>query len=459
MNKIYILVAVLLLQGCHSSFLDVKPSKQTIVPVTLEDYALLLNDENVFGLGGISTLNFIGSDEYYLQDAHYNSLPVQDPVLFQKNAYTWEEEIYTGQELRTDWSDAYKRILICNVVLDGLKTIAAVENVRLNEVKGSALFLRAYAYYALTQQYCDVYDISTAKDKLGVPLRKTADPTLDIQRSSLAETYNFITSDLLVALDLLPAKRVQVNMIEPTQQAVHALLSRIYMQQGDYASAATHAGASLKIDNTLLDYNSLDRTAQLPFPPLGVGHPEIIYLNSVPPMTIYSQALNNIDQKYYGLYNANDLRKEVFFAMQGGVLVFKGTYVGRLNFLFSGFARDELYLNLAESLARLGQVEESLYYLNTLREHRFAAADFVTYNTTDKSELLNFILEERKRELFFRGIRWEDMRRLNKEARFQHSLQRVIAGKIYSLEPGSPRFTWPIPPDAIQNGGYVQNKR
>ncbi|MBL1410802.1 RagB/SusD family nutrient uptake outer membrane protein [Sphingobacterium faecale] len=461
MNKIYILVAVLLLQGCHSSFLDVKPSKQTIVPVTLEDYALLLNDENVVGRRDPISINFIGSDEFYLQDPIYASLPTQSINLFQKNAYTWEKEIYTGDEARTGWSDGYGTILNCNVVLDGLEKlhVASDQMAYFREVKGAALFIRAYNYYTLSQVYCDTYDSGTASQKLGLPLRKSADPTLTIPRASLQETYAFMISTLVEALDLLPPKRIQVTMVEPTQQAVHALLSRIYMQQGDYASAATHAEASLKIDSTLLDYADYDANALSPFPTWGYGVSEVIFYNNLTSVLIYGQPRMIVSQEFLDLYTEGDLRKGLFFTLIGTSTAFKGTYSGISGSWFSGLARDEVYLNLSESLARIGKVEESLFYLNRLRVKRIAKQVYSPFETSDPEALLRFILEERKRELYFRGTYWSDVRRLNKEARFQHSLQRVIGDKTYSLEPGSPRFTWPIPPDAIRNGGYVQNKR
>lgn len=461
MNKIFLVLIVLFLQACSSGFLDVKPSKQTIVPVTLEDYGMLLDNENVLGRSGPVTLNFIGSDEYYLKDAIYSSLPTQAPNLFQKQAYTWEKEIYTGAELRTDWSEAYEAILRCNVVLDGLEklSVAADQQERFKEIKGAALFIRAYNYYNLAQVYCEVYDPQTAAKKLGLPLRKTADPTLNIQRATVAETYGVMVSNLLEALELLPQKRVHVTMIEPTQQAVHALLTRIYMHQGNYKLAAKHAEACLQIDGTLLDYADLDTDAAVAFPLWGYGNSEILFYNSIVSMYVYQQARMNVSEEFLDLYKDGDLRKKLFFTLSGGSVVFKGTYSGREGGWFSGLARDEVYLNLAEALIRIGKLEESKFYLNSLRSKRIHKDVYIPFETNDQEELLHFILDERKRELYFRGTHWEDVRRLNKEGRFQRTLVRKIGEEIYKLEPNSPRFAWPIPPDAIRNGGYTQNER
>src|SRR5690606_32175100 len=75
---------------------------------------------------------------------------------------------------------------------------------------GTALFHRAYNYFALAQLYCSVYRPETASVALGLPLRIEADPTLKIKRSSLADTYTRICDDLMQAVELLP-ERTDIN--------------------------------------------------------------------------------------------------------------------------------------------------------------------------------------------------------------------------------------------------------
>ncbi len=70
------------------------------------------------------------------------------------------------------------------------------------------------------------------------------------------------------------------------------------------------------------------------------------------------------------------------------------------------------------------------------------------------------ILEERRKELPFTGqLRWEDLRRLNKDQRFAKILVRTIAGNEYQLLPNSKRYVFPIPDIEIELSGIPQNER
>jgi len=72
--------------------------------------------------------------------------------------------------------------------------------------------------------------------------------------------------------------------------------------------------------------------------------------------------------------------------------------------------------------------------------------------------VLQLIIEERKKELVFRGLRFTDLRRLNKEDA-GITLNRIVNGREYKLLPNSLRYTLPIPDDAIAGSQIVQNPR
>jgi len=74
------------------------------------------------------------------------------------------------------------------------------------------------------------------------------------------------------------------------------------------------------------------------------------------------------------------------------------------------------------------------------------------------AEALDTILVERRKELAFRGLRWSDLRRLNKEG-WGIMLNRNLNGVPYTLPPNSELYTLPIPPDVIQLSGIMQNPR
>ncbi len=102
--------------------------------------------------------------------------------------------------------------------------------------------------------------------------------------------------------------------------------------------------------------------------------------------------------------------------------------------------------------------------LNTLLINRWKV-DPVTGKTTytsqtasDEKEALDKILLERRKELLYRGLRWTDIKRLNKLGA-NISLTRIINGQTFTLPPKDLRFALPIPEDVISLSGMEQNKR
>lgn len=451
--------AISSLMSCNASFLDVKPNMQTIVPETLEDYGLLLYDYNTFATSAPVTLNLIGADEYQLSDANYRALSIEGTNLYQKQAYIWAQDIYTGEETFTDWSKGYARILQANVVLDGLGKMRAEsgQEVQYNSIKGTALFQRAFTYYLLAQQYCEVY-AEQSKGNPGLPLRKVADPTLLVRRSTLEETYRFIEQDLLDALTILQPKRSGSSQLQADQAAVHALLTRVYMQIGDYHKAQVHARSCFEIPHELMDYSKLPTDKSYSFASYGIGNEEILYFNYATSVGILSETRLTVNPAFLALYEPGDIRRQLFFRTNADRTIFKGSYIGN-SFYFTGLAIDEVYLNYAECLVRNGQGDAATQILNRLRKRSFKTEEFTPHGDLNEDDCMHEILKERMRQLLFRGTRWEDIRRLNKEDRYRQDITRVVEGQEFRLVAGSERFVWPIPPTAISNGDYIQNPR
>ncbi|GAA0881862.1 hypothetical protein GCM10009120_04580 [Sphingobacterium siyangense subsp. cladoniae] len=96
--------------------------------------------------------------------------------------------------------------------------------------------------------------------------------------------------------------------------------------------------------------------------------------------------------------------------------------------------------------------------LNKLLLHRWKSGKFQVLTAKSDSEALDLILKERRKELLFRGVRWLDLKRLNKEGR-EISLKRVLGGKEFVLYPNDLRYALPIPEDVIELSGMQQNPR
>jgi hypothetical protein len=165
-----------------------------------------------------------------------------------------------------------------------------------------------------------------------------------------------------------------------------------------------------------------------------------------------------VDPGLYQLYDNNDLRKSIFFKWNGttGSYHFYGSYDGTIN-LFNGLATDEVYLVRAEAYARTGDKDKALDYLNTLLMNRWKTSMFTPLTAATDDEALALILEERRKELAFRGLRWPDLRRLNKDARFAVTLSRTMNEKSYTLTPADSKYTFQIPLEVIAKAGIAQN--
>lgn len=451
-------LVICLHSGCLQEELESKPDKSLVVPSSIADYQALLDNQTVMNEVN-PWLGQIGSDDYYVLPARLNSVGQ-----LERNAYTWESDIYqdvpesSGAVL--DWLRNYIQIYYSNVVLDGLdKLTEAVPSAEFNTAKGSALFFRAHAYWWLAQEFCKPYHHSTVGTDLGLPLRLDPDPLASIERSSIAETYELIIDDLIEAELLLSDDFVATT--RPTKSAAQGMLARVYLSMGDYDAALSLADKYLSTNNSLLDFNEFNPLSPGPFPDFN-SNKEVIFYSIISGSSLIVNPTNcHIAPELYNLYDANDLRKNLYFATTPatGLLVYKGSYYGSFGYIpFSGVASDEIYLIRAECLARTGQTEFAMQTLNDLLVTRWRKDTFIPIEASSPEEALTIILEERRKELLFRGLRWTDLRRLNLEGA-EITISRELDGVTYTLPPNDPRYVYPIPPYELSYNPMQQNER
>jgi len=447
--------AVIVFVSCGKEFLAVKQNKNQVVPNKIADFQGILDNWRELNVSSSHELSIIGADEYYISDNHWDGL--RD--LYQKNGYIWADDVYAGQDV-DDWNAAYHRILLANLALEGLARISPLPDQRTawEQAKGSALFFRAWNHYQLAQLFCKPYDSRTAGADLGIPLRLEADVSVKMGRSTLENTYHHIIQDLGAAADLLVV--TPLNKLQPAKPAAYALLARVYLMMGDYSNARQSADRCLALENELLDFNQLDLSLNYLFPTVDYGesNPEILFFCFMDNITITNSSRYRADTLLLKLYKSGDLRRQAYFRDVSDRKVFKGSYRGGVAF-FTGLATDEVYLTRAECAVREGDLETAYKDLNFLLSKRFDSDTFRPIAGLNRDELLEFVIKERRKELVLRGIRWEDLRRLNKEVAFQTTLIREVNGQRYELTPESARWVWPIPDNEISTGNIEQNRR
>ncbi len=83
----------------------------------------------------------------------------------------------------------------------------------------------------------------------------------------MQEVYDFIISDLKLALGHLPAAPSLNLTYRPVEAATNALLARVYLYMNNMTEAFRYADASLKLYNELIDYNTVPPNASFPGTP------------------------------------------------------------------------------------------------------------------------------------------------------------------------------------------------
>ena len=447
-----ILLSGLLFSSCQKEFLDKKPDKALLIPKNLEDFNALMDNLTIFNIS--PALQEISADDFYANDAGVAGLT----TVIQKNSYVWAADLYQNQPC-TDWNRPYQQIFYANIILDGLPELegAGRSKTDWNTTKGSALFHRAFAFYNLVQLFSKTYDKNTASVDPGIPLRLTADVNAKVGRASVQQVCDQVTGDLLEAEKLLPQTTQFKN--RPSKAAANALLARMYLNMENYELAGKYAAAALALNRSLLDYNTISPSATNPFPSSPtVDNPEVIFYDMLIAHGFTSSTRTTVADELYQLYADKDLRKSIFFAGPAPFYV-KGRYTGFRLQLFGGLAVDEMYLIRAESLARTGQYEEAMKELNTLLVTRWAKGSYQPLTAADAESALKIVLLERRKELTFRGLRWGDLKRLNKDPRFAKTIVRTVSGQVYTLSPGDKRYVLPIPAEEISASGIAQNER
>jgi hypothetical protein len=450
-TAISILVGLILCASCKKDWLDIKPDISLVVPSSLNDFQGLL--DNTSGASLAFTVNNCilgeaGSDNYYLTPAAYASLPPNE-----QSAYTWNLNEYQA-DTAPDWLGPYSQISMTNVILEGLKEIDATASNQeaYNNIKGSALFYRGFAYFDMAQIFAKPYDNTTAKTDIGLPLRTIPNIVNNEVRASLEDTYAFFINDLKAAIPLLPI--LPKYKTRPSKPAAYGMLARAYLAMSDYSNAYLYADSCLQLYRTLIPYSTFDLTAANPIP---TYNDEIIYLNSGA-SSVFRTTTLNVDSNLYASYTVNDLRKTVYFNKDGnGNVQLFGRYSRVTTQLFDGLAVDEMYMIRAEAGARIGK-NNAMNDLNTLLVTRWKPGAYTALTASNTDDALDLILQERRKELCFRGLRWSDLRRLNKDPKYAITLTRVLNGKTYTLKPNDNKYVYQIPAmETNFNTAIVQN--
>lgn len=451
--SLLLMLGALFSTGCDK-YLDITPKGKRLL-TTVNDYDQWMNDQTlVLGVGGQQAIvNFLGDN---VDVVNITTPPTASAQLL----YTWAPQYsFDVTTAPLIWSEHYAKISSYNTVLVGIDDATGGTASKIRSLKAEALLARALEYFYLLNEYGKVYNAATAATDLAVPFVTSDDVSQKTPpRATVAEIYQHIIDDVNAAIPDLPADN-SANRFRGSTASAYSLLSRLYFYALNYPEAQKYAELALASTKAvILDLNGANPTSNM----LGL-QADVIYgrmnlVFAVPVTLDYMNSFATNDLRVRKLYTSTDGFR---FTTRGATQYSPPLVSPATNYYYTntGTSIQEMKLIAAESAARANNLGVALQYLDDVRKNRFPTATYVKYSSTIQENVLQEVLSERSHELGFAGLRWFDMRRLDKEGRMG-TVYRYDAqgGVVAKLEPKSDKYTLQIPvqvmsfnPDMQQN--------
>jgi hypothetical protein len=432
---------LLLLTACSKNFTDKSPSDS--IPI---DQALNTEMGIKDALNGLySTLrspSLYGRDFLVLGDLQADNTYVEiqnSGRYIPQYAYN---VVVTDDVAEEMWRLAYNGILKANQIIDA--NVTSGDTTQIAQTKAQAYAIRALLYFKLVNIFATPY--TDDPNALGVPLVLTYDPYSLPKRNTVKEVYDQAVSDLQQALKDAPG---YVNSVYLSRYAMEALLAKIYFYQGDNNNAKTAAEEVINNSGFSLvsasDYNAFWEDASIKADKVEVmfevdadvinnnGDADIsaIYINTYQDLYASSQL--------YDLYSATDIRRSLLIpgtTKSGAPAYIVNKFPNSLNKdrdNLKVIRLSEVYLIAAE--ASLPNDEQARKYLNDLMAQRDPGFVYASSG----AQLLNDIINERRKELAFEGDRFYDLNRLKLPVERAENPGAIPAG------PGNVNLSVPYP--------------
>ncbi len=127
------------------------------------------------------------------------------------------------------WSSLYQVIYQVNAIIEGVDGSNGISDRVRDQLKGEALFIRAFCHFYLTNIYGDIPLITTTDYRINAAIPRSAENIV----------YNQILSDLNSAHNLLTSEYAAAygERIRPNKLSASALLARTYLYLEDWENA------------------------------------------------------------------------------------------------------------------------------------------------------------------------------------------------------------------------------
>ncbi len=391
MKNIYILLLAFMLVTACDNDLDQFPSNIASAD-SISDYAGVLNAAYFYQHSGATPMAVMG--DFRADNALFEEEPYPSFDRYNGDLVDMEDQFfgpfYTGM---------YKSILSANNVIENSTNATQV---------GEAKFLRALAYFKLVRVFGDVPINTSASPSV-------TDPSI-LARQPASAVYSLITQDLNDAISALGA---DINNGRASKLAAQGMLGKVYMQLGDYGSAASSlgavvngaAGAGISLQEDFANIFGVDNDL----------NSEIIYATQISSAIndeygfsefwswsagLDTKSLMPLDPDLVAAFDASpgDLRRDVTINTELMASP-KFPQTGGPDHDWIELRLGDVILLYAEALNETGNTAGALTELNKIR----ARAGLGDSAASSQADVRQAIADERRLELAFEGQRWFDL--------------------------------------------------
>ena len=399
-------ITIVFISSCED-FVDIDPPKNELVTKTVfEDDATATSA--LLGVYGQMGQGFVASG---FTGGSYILSTLSDDLKFVFATFPERLELYNNEILPTNsiiqsiWSQLYEHIFQVNTILEEIENSKNLSEEVARQLKGEALFIRAFSYFYLENLFGDV------------PLTVTTDFEKNRQatRAPRMEIYTQIIDDLLQAKEFLSEDYSFSNeeRVRPNKATAASLLARAYLYIEDWASSEVQATET--INNSLYSLATNLNDVFL------ANSSEAIWQwaqtesnntseGSIFPFTFFAKPTEELINSF----EDGDDRRSNWMASDAGGELYPFKYKLQAFDVPKGqeysmiLRLAEQYLIRAEARAHQGNLEGAREDLNMIRNR----AGLLNTTASDKNSVLLAIEEERRVELFTEwGHRWLDLKR------------------------------------------------
>lgn len=465
-----------------------------LAPISEETSGNAYETRNQIEAALVGAYESFQSSEYYVWDnllfqdvrSDNNYAGGDNPEIFQIDLL---EITPTHSRLFTHWSNIYNAISKTNLVIERVELVTdtSLTEERRMQIKGEALFLRAYHYFTLVKMWGGVPLITNT-------IVSVEAGNVNIPRATVAEVYNQIILDLETATTLLPevyGNDASINKARATTGAANALAAKAIMQSPtpDYNSVLQHIAA---VENSTANYqligydqlfdgnnyNNAESIIEIQYLGGNEGNfgPQLLLPPSIsgdawrkfvtPSQDVvkaFDDEGDQIRKNAAILYETVNWVDEYWGNTSGSSIPFGYKWKNA-----NGFASadrqyllrfGDIILLKAEALNELGQTAAAVAEVNKIR-NRVSLANLTAAQQSSQEILRNVILKERRLELFLEGHRWDDLVRNNQLISTMNNLVEIDLrnGNPVNYNMTEAKILLPIPQQELdRNPALTQN--